>query len=108
MIEDAEFLHAQIDFTADPGVRGGVDDLLLGQVLPSPVGALSAFGDANTEEVGGEVAQAVGGDPAVAGLLPEIEKPILFEGPQFFELPDVVVDRDPDLHHLGVGEKAGE
>src|SRR3989442_11493490 len=65
--KQSQFLEAQVELAAGPGVGRGVGDLRRRQVPRGPVRSAVAFRDAEAEEVSGEVANTTLADTAVAG-----------------------------------------
>src|SRR3989442_1088037 len=72
-LKELQFLEAQVELAARPGVGRGVSDLRRRQAPRGPVGSAVAFRDAEAEEVGGEVANTALADAAVAGNVAELD-----------------------------------
>src|SRR6267143_7325369 len=85
-LQQPQFLEAQVELAAGPGVGCGVGDLRRRQAPRGPVGGPVAFGDAEAEEIGGEVAHAALADAAVTSSVAEVDHGGLLEREHELEL----------------------
>ncbi len=58
LIEEPELLKTQEEFSANPGIGGGVSNLLRRQLGPGPVGSGRALGDTKSEQLPSQTADA--------------------------------------------------
>src|SRR5438876_3764927 len=107
-LKQSQFLEAQVELAAGPGVGRGVGDLRLRQVPRGPVGSAVAFRDAEAEEVGGEVANTALADAAVAGNVAELDHRGLLEREHELELAKIVRQGHAGLDDERVAEQLGE
>src|SRR3989475_8302785 len=88
--KQSQFLEAQVELAAGPGVGRGVGDLRRRQAPRGPVGSAVAFRDAEAEEIRGEIANTTLADAAVAGNVAELDHRGLLERGHELELAKIV------------------
>src|SRR3989442_9716001 len=106
--KQSQFLEAQVELAAGPGVGRGVGDLRRRQVPRGPVGSAVAFRDAEAEEIRGEVANTTLADAAVTGNVAELDHRGLLEREHELELAKIVRQGHAGLDDERVGEQLGE
>src|SRR6266480_605487 len=106
--KQSQFLEAQVELAAGPGVGRGVGDLRRRQVPRGPVGSAVTFRDAEAEEVGGEVANTTLADAAVAGDDADVDHRGLLERKHQLELAKIVRQGHAGLDDERVAEQLGE
>src|SRR5438093_2376692 len=107
-LKELQFLEAQVELAAGPGVGRGVGDLRRRQAPSRPVCSPVALRDAEAHVVCGEVANTALADAAVAGNVAELDHGGLLEREHELELAQIVRERHARLDDERVAEQLGE
>jgi hypothetical protein len=94
----------QIDFSAEPGVGGGVTDLGFGQFLAGPVGSLFPFGNAEAQQQRRQSAQTEIFDAAFFRVFGQFNKSGGFKVGELAQFTDIGTDGYAGFDDVRAGE----
>ncbi len=103
-----ESLQLPIDFPANPGIGGGILNLLRGEMVIGPVGRSCRFGDTDTANHGRQSSESVIFNPLAPGDSGQIDKPLWLEGLYFLQTQQVEIQGNPGFDNGRIGKDGQE